>query len=46
MIKKMGSSYIGYLDAKNLYGWAVSQKLPVNDLKWVEKKVCQDLMRD
>ena len=31
------SSYIEYLDANNLYGWAVSQKLPVNDFKWVEK---------
>ena len=23
-----------YLDAKNLYGWAISQKLPVNGFKW------------
>ena len=44
--KKMESSYVGYLDASNLYGWAVSQKLPVNDFKWVEKKGYQDLMRD
>ena len=42
----MESSYVGYLDANNLYGWAVSQKLPVNDFKWVEKKGYQDLMRD
>ena len=26
-----------YLDASNLYGWAMSQKLPVNGFKWVEK---------
>ena len=26
-----------YLDASNLYGWAVSQKLPVNGFKYVEK---------
>ena len=29
-------SYIQYLDANNLYGWAMSQKLPVNDFKWIE----------
>ena len=26
-----------YVNANNLYGWAMSQKLPVNGLKWVEK---------
>ena len=30
------SAYIQYLDANNLYGWAKSQKLPVNGFKWVE----------
>ena len=30
------SSYIQYLDANNLYGWAMPQKLPVNGFKWVE----------
>ena len=30
------SSYIKYLDAKNLYGWAMFQKSPVNDFRWVE----------
>ena len=29
-------SYIQYLDANNLYGWAMSQKLPVNNFKWVK----------
>ena len=29
-------SYILYLDASNLYGWAMSQKLPVNGFKWVK----------
>ena len=32
--EKEESSYIQYLDANNLYGWAMSQKLPVNDFKW------------
>ena len=26
-----------YLDANNLYGWAMIQRLPVNGFKWVEE---------
>ena len=25
------------INANNLYGWEMSQKLPVNDFEWVEK---------
>ena len=31
-----GSSYVQYLDANNLYGWAMSKTLPVNGFKWIE----------
>ena len=30
------SSCIQYLDAINLYGWAMSKKLPVNGFKWLD----------
>ena len=34
--KSIESSYIEYLDANNLYGWAMSQYLPTNGFKWAE----------
>ena len=30
------SSYIQYCDINNLYGWAVSQKFPVNIFEWIK----------
>ena len=34
--KNITTSYLAYLDANSLYGWAISQKLPVNGFEWVE----------
>ena len=30
------SSYVKYWDVSKLYGWAMSQKLPVDSFKWLE----------
>ena len=42
------SSYIQYLDANNLYGWAMSQELPVNNFKWIEdtSKINEDFIKN
>ena len=34
-IKKEPSKYITYLDANNLYGWAMSKSLPTHGFKWM-----------
>ena len=36
--KNIEPSYIQYLDANNLYVWEMSQKLPVNNFKWVKQE--------
>ena len=41
-------SYIQYLDAKNLHGWLMSQKLSVDGFKWKKKmlKFNEDFIND
>ena len=34
--KNKESSYFQYWDLNNLFGWAMSQKLPVNNFQWIK----------
>ena len=34
--KNKESSYLQYWDVNNLYDWAMSQKLPVNNFGWIK----------
>ena len=40
------SSYIQYLDANNLYGSVMSQKLPVNGFKWVNNEINEEFIKN
>ena len=44
--KNIESSYIKYLDANNLCGWVMSQKLPVNGFRWVNQKKLSKFSKD
>ena len=44
--KNIESLYLFYLDANNLYGWAMSKQLPVKGFKWVKKKKLSKLNED
>ena len=36
------SKYIQYLDANNLYGWAMSEKMPTHNFEWMPEEVLED----
>ena len=45
--KNEESSYIQYLDANNLHGWAMSIKLPVNEFKWLDSnKINEEFIKN
>ena len=37
------TKYLQYLDANNIYGWAMSQPLPAGGFHWVEFDESKDL---
>ena len=39
------STYIQYLDANNLYGWAMTQSLPTHGFKWMKNLTKESLMK-
>ena len=44
--KKELSKYLMYVDANNLYGWAMSQKLPVHSFKWMSNKEIENIFNN
>ena len=46
--RKKKSSYIQYLDANNLYGKAMTEKLPVRGFRWMDdvSKIDEDFVKD
>ena len=36
------SKFISYLDANNLYGWAMSKQLPTSEFKWMSDDELDD----
>ena len=46
--KNKESSYLQYWDVDNLHGWAMSQKLPVNNFEWIKdtSKLNEDSIKD
>ena len=43
--KDKESSYLTYLDASNLYGWAMSQPLPTGGFKWLKEDKLDDIVK-
>ena len=44
--KKEASKYLMYVDANNLYGCAMSQKLPVHSFKWMTDKEIENIFNN
>ena len=40
------TSYILYVDANNLYGWALSQPMPDNQIEWLSDAECRQVEWD
>ena len=44
--KNKASKYLMYVDANNLYGWAMSLKLPVHSFKWMTNQEIENIFNN
>ena len=44
--KNKASKYLMYVDANNLYGWAMSLKLPVHSFKWMTNREIENIFNN
>ena len=46
--KDKESTYLQYWDVNNIYGWAMSQKLPVDNFEWIKdtSQFNEDFIKD
>ena len=44
--KNKASKYLMYVDANNLYGWAMSLKLPVHSFKWMTTQEIENIFNN
>ena len=44
--KNIESSFIEYLGANKLYGWALSQKLSINGFNWIKEEELSNFNED
>ena len=40
------NKHLLYLDANNLYGWAMCEKMPISEFKWEKEEQCTEFLNN